>query len=638
MTKAPEVVGSRPKPSQEGGKVERETQTDSTNFSTAEEAEEAEDAPEEDGYKPTLEELADPNLFPEGLPMSVDRIATKCGIPEVHKPYLYSLWASARADRVPDTALEDWAKWIARVWESHQVYPEQAASALNETLLLGLRDHAERKKRLAEPNRPDAGEIELSTVLDSLEPAVPGLLSREDGKGLLYPGRTHVFFGQPESGKTWLALYAATDVVREAKRLGTGHPVVVFVDFEDSPSQFVRRLALLGTDPYDTARFCAYFSPTSLDAGVISAMAGKLVNAVLVIVDSTNEAMAASGLDPNSNADSATFRQQAINTLVSVATKAALVSIDHEGHARNSRVLGGTMKRAAVTGAEFLVRAVQQPAPGKEGRLAVYVTKDREGAVRAVARPAEEGSSRQHVANLALSPNPQAPVWHKDRKTPLGAIDARLWSPVGATSAHPVDLEAADAIMAAVRELEAEGRTPASKNKIFDRVRANGTKRDSGALRVAVEWVARETWLASQPGPGGYEVFGLGVAAASGQLPSTVAAGSSGGAAVGPPRFVGDGPANSSEPQAPELRPANSSEPTPLYPKEPRPDGPKGSLNEFPANSSNAHPGGSSLLPPPLGGSESSGAPGSEDSGEDGTEGIRVDPGTGVVLFGEEEE
>lgn len=582
--------------------------------------------------------LRDEGFFSDP-PQTPDEICDACGIPTVARGVILSLWADTRAGLVSHRNTDQLAEFIELCWDTAQVYPEVAAEALYQALMLGVRDRDEQQLRLPEPKIADAGEVDLQSVLDHLEPAQPTLLLREDGKGLLYRGRTHTFFGQPESGKTWVGLHAIADLIRDAKRIHPKGPVsqvAVFVDFEDNAAQFVRRLAYLGIDPNDTARFCAYFSPTKLDGATIAAMAGKLALAGLVVVDSTNEAMAADALDPNSNQDNATFRQRAVNAIVAL-TDAAVVFIDHEGHAKNSRTLGGVMKIAAVTGAAFLVRAVQQPAPGKSGRLAIYVTKDREGAVRAIAQPAEEGSNRQHVANLAMEPNTNAPVWHHDQETRIGSLETRLWSPVGATSAHPVDIEAADALVQAAQELDGEGRLPTSKNKLFPRVRANGTKRDSGALRVSVEWLTKEGWLAASPGPGGHEVLGLGPEAANGQVPSDASTGSSGGIAINHSGFAGKAPTNSNEPLSYEPRSTKSNEPTPEQPEEARGDGAESSFSELPTNSDEAHRGGGSLEPPPLGGNEPSRAQDSKDNQADEFGVVGVDPSTGQVLFADEQ-
>src|SRR5215207_3439949 len=68
------------------------------------------------------------------------------------------------------------------------------------------------------------------------------ILHRADGIGLLYPGRLHAVYGEPEACKGWLALAAAVECME------AGEPVV-YLDYEDQPGNIVSRLLALGVDP-----------------------------------------------------------------------------------------------------------------------------------------------------------------------------------------------------------------------------------------------------------------------------------------------------------------------------------------------------------------------------------------------------
>lgn len=46
------------------------------------------------------------------------------------------------------------------------------------------------------------------------EPPAPTVLRRTDGHGVFYAGQVNSLFGEPESGKTWIALAAAAEVLR----------------------------------------------------------------------------------------------------------------------------------------------------------------------------------------------------------------------------------------------------------------------------------------------------------------------------------------------------------------------------------------------------------------------------------------
>ncbi len=69
----------------------------------------------------------------------------------------------------------------------------------------------------------------------------PRWLQRSDGVRLLYPGRLHWISGEPETLKTWIALWAVIDALTQGAR-------VAFIDLEDDAAGLVARLDALGMD------------------------------------------------------------------------------------------------------------------------------------------------------------------------------------------------------------------------------------------------------------------------------------------------------------------------------------------------------------------------------------------------------
>ena len=65
------------------------------------------------------------------------------------------------------------------------------------------------------------------------------LLNRSDGATLLYQGKMNCLFGEPSTGKSWIALMAAYEVVLMGGK-------VLWWDFEDSPDTMARRAESLG--------------------------------------------------------------------------------------------------------------------------------------------------------------------------------------------------------------------------------------------------------------------------------------------------------------------------------------------------------------------------------------------------------
>ncbi|HEY9416620.1 MAG TPA: hypothetical protein VIQ30_17830, partial [Pseudonocardia sp.] len=74
------------------------------------------------------------------------------------------------------------------------------------------------------------------------EPPRPEYGLRTDQHALFYPGEVNVLFGDPEGGKTWVALSAARELLGEH---GAGRVLVIDMD-HNGPSATAARLLTLG--------------------------------------------------------------------------------------------------------------------------------------------------------------------------------------------------------------------------------------------------------------------------------------------------------------------------------------------------------------------------------------------------------
>ena len=72
-------------------------------------------------------------------------------------------------------------------------------------------------------------------------PDLPAILSRDDGRLILYESRLNSVFGEPSVGKTWIAILAVIQAIRSGSN-------VLWWDFEDRASTLATRLAALGAD------------------------------------------------------------------------------------------------------------------------------------------------------------------------------------------------------------------------------------------------------------------------------------------------------------------------------------------------------------------------------------------------------
>ena len=140
-----------------------------------------------------------------------------------------------------------------------------------------------------------------------LDPPVPTMLRRSDGHHLLYSGKLHWLASEPEAGKSWLAMLAAVEVLRDGGR-------VVYFDYEMNPHEMTRRLLLLGLAQHRLSQV-DYIRPpgkmyneTLQFYGTDTEGAPALFRgADLVVFDACTEAMTADGFDPLSNTDVAAW-------------------------------------------------------------------------------------------------------------------------------------------------------------------------------------------------------------------------------------------------------------------------------------------------------------------------------------------
>lgn len=74
-------------------------------------------------------------------------------------------------------------------------------------------------------------------------PVEPALLRREDGNALFYESKVNVLYGDPECGKTWIALAAVVEALNGGRRAA-----VIDLDHNGMP-EIISRLLALGARP-----------------------------------------------------------------------------------------------------------------------------------------------------------------------------------------------------------------------------------------------------------------------------------------------------------------------------------------------------------------------------------------------------
>lgn len=221
----------------------------------------------------------------------------------------------------------------------------------------------------------DLGPIVAGIQAGEIVGPVPTLMSRTDGACLFYPGEVQSIAGEPETGKGWIALAAAAQVLDAG-----GH--VLYLDFEDAPTSIITRLIALGVHTTSIVARFTYIRPDEpLPAPTLAALLATRTYQ-LAVIDGLSEAYTVLGLDPYSNPDAATFLTRLPRPIA--ATGAAVLLIDHviknkEGRGRYA--LGAQHKLAGIAAA-YTTDAITPPSRTQAGLIKVKVEKDRHGHVR----------------------------------------------------------------------------------------------------------------------------------------------------------------------------------------------------------------------------------------------------------------
>lgn len=211
------------------------------------------------------------------------------------------------------------------------------------------------------------------------EPPVPTVLHRSDGPGLFYAGQVNLLFGDPESGKTLIALAALTELAAAGAR-------AVFIDLDhNGPDAIVGRLLAFGVDAgylADPGLF-RYIEPEDRNDLLDVTAFLRTWRPGVAVVDSVGELLPLLGRKSNDPDDYTGAHADVLKPLA--AAGAAVIGIDHLAKNTDSRAAGPTgtaAKRRAVSGASLRVAVKDQFVPGRGGSAWLTINKDRHGGLR----------------------------------------------------------------------------------------------------------------------------------------------------------------------------------------------------------------------------------------------------------------
>lgn len=222
--------------------------------------------------------------------------------------------------------------------------------------------------------------VNLTRVLDGdREPTRPTILRSDGGGAFFYLGHVCGLHADSGIGKTFVAATAL------AEQLVDGHHVLL-VDLEEPTADtIVDRLRLLGVADDVIDERLHYHAPTDAFTDVA---VEYLVHDIeehgitLVVIDSLGEAFGLDGIDENKDAEVGPWLRRVARRLADAGP--CVLLIDHATKAADSPLhpSGSKRKRAAITGASYLVEAPKPLTLECGGRLTLTCAKDRHGYYR----------------------------------------------------------------------------------------------------------------------------------------------------------------------------------------------------------------------------------------------------------------
>lgn len=310
-------------------------------------------------------------------------------------------------------------------------------------------------------------------IANGLTTPHPEILTYTDGRGaLFYRGKVNGLHGDSGIGKSWSFLIACK------QEMEAGHDVLI-LDYESSLAEIIMRLQSLMVSDEVMIQHLHHISPHAEAAPEIIAWVCRYViehGITLVGIDSLGEAFGIEGINEDKDVEVGPWLRRVARPIAEAGP--AVVTIDHGTKAADNPLhpSGSKRKRAAITGASYLVTTTNPPTQEKAGKLQLTCAKDRHGTY----------ARGKLVATIELEPHPD------------GGLGAKVWPPM------PSDEKRADiGIMLcardAVRVAKKEG-APLSQRSLSGLITMKG---GSDVKRAGIELAVSRGNLRLEPGPRG---------------------------------------------------------------------------------------------------------------------------------------
>ena len=208
----------------------------------------------------------------------------------------------------------------------------------------------------------------------------PTFLRRADGERLLYPGALNYVFGNPDAGKSWIALAAIAEALRDGE-------TAVYIDADHNTEPVITdRLLKLGVPRFILTMSSRYRHYEPEDARELASLLRHVARTMepgIIVFDSAGEVISLLGLDSNNNDDLTKWNRTTHIPIIQADW--CVVVLDHLTKAGNEEwPIGGMAKKRFTTGLMIHVEVDRPLAPEKLGSLWMNIRKDRHGKVKAV--------------------------------------------------------------------------------------------------------------------------------------------------------------------------------------------------------------------------------------------------------------
>jgi hypothetical protein len=324
---------------------------------------------------------------------------------------------------------------------------------------------------IPDPLDPSWLPIDLRPVLDgTVERVTPTVLRRDDEVGLFYAGRVNGLHGDSGAGKSMVLAVAAAQELNAGQHVG-------WTDLEDpDATTIVERLRMFGvSDAALLERLHYYaprepFTPDAVERLVERARESALS---LFVVDSVGEAFGLEGIDENKDVEVGPWFRHVARVLADAGP--AVVLVDHSTKAADNPLhpSGSKRKRAAITGASYLLDASRPLTRDNGGRIRLTCAKDRHGTYK----------RGELAATIDLAVDPD------------GGVSVAVWAPI--EGGDKPETRLLSIARAAVRAVKDAGE-PLTQRRLLARM---NVKASATMLRAGIEEAVARGALRAEAGP-----------------------------------------------------------------------------------------------------------------------------------------